>query len=151
MVRIEFIKAATVTSDEETLMLCESTRSLAESNIRFNGQSVLQPVQFLRAEYATVFDRGNQRNTISFDVRRDVDFNGELFPDVESALLFAFDLPARLRGVGVLKVELQGYASSYVRWMANAAVESVALTDPIGLNLGYAVVVSGGEITESEP
>ena len=82
MFKIEFIKQPSqVMGDLDTYLLCESSRSLAEHNFRLNGQRVFQPAQFLRAEYAQAFDRGNQRNLVAFEVARSVCFTGEKFRD----------------------------------------------------------------------
>ena len=151
MFKIEFIKPPSqVMGDSHVFLLCESSRSLAEHNFRLNGQRLSQTVQFLRAEHGTAFDRGNQRNVVSFDVVRSVDFAGEPFADAHSALVFALDLPGLLFGVGTLKLTLEGQIGTAERWLDNAVIES-SLVQTIGVALQYTHTVNGGEITDQEP
>lgn len=152
MFKIEFIKPpAVVMGDATTFLLCESSRSLAEYNFRLNGQLLFQEAQFLRADYAEQFARGNARNVVTFEVARSVDFAGEQFADAESAGLFALDAQRLLPGVGVLKLTLEGTAGSAERWLANAAMQPPALTAWAGVLLTHAFTVNGGAFSEEDP
>lgn len=139
-----------VDGQELSYVLCRSSRSLAEHDIRLNGTRILQPVNYVRGKYGAIFDRGSQRNTLSFSAWRDVDFSDQEFADGETALAFALDMPGLLNGVGTLTMELKGDDKSYTRKLLNAGVPGVSLQSINGLLLLHSFEVNGGEIVPVE-
>jgi hypothetical protein len=132
-------------------VLCNSTRSLAEHNIRLNGQRLVDYVDLVRAEYAKAFDQGNRRTLLSFDVTRDGDFDGRPFRDAEGALAWAFDQDAALPVVGHCRVTLRGRVTDTIRWIDNATVQTTQLSQVVGLAHTYTYTINGGAISRSRP
>jgi hypothetical protein len=146
MVRITFISDAAVETK-----LCDSTRNLAEHNLKFGQTRVLQVEDLMRSAFKKGFDRKNRRNTIGFDVSRSADFVGTEFASPEKAFSFALTHVNGVTGGGAsgvndlggsgrLKIELTGDDGFSVTLYAHdCLLESVQLNNPLGicLNLSY--------------
>jgi hypothetical protein len=148
MFKIELI---TLTVPAAAFVLCDSTRSLAEHNVRLNGQRVLDYVDYVRAAFATAFDMGNRRNILSFDVSRDVDFAGNAFRDPEAAFAWALDHDAALPVVSHCRITLKGRVTNEVRWLDNATVQTTQLTQIIGVAHKYNYTINAGAISKTRP
>lgn len=148
MFRVEFISLAV---PAEITMLCDSSRHLAEHNLRFNARRVLDYVDLVRAANAVGFYRGNRRNILQFSVRRDLDYGGKEFGDPEAAFAFALDHGDRFDGAGLVRLTLIGPKTAEVRWLNNAFVEAHDLSEVLGVANLYAYTINAGDITRTKP
>lgn len=148
MFKVELIS---LTTPAQAFVLCDSTKSLAEHNLRLNGQRVLDYVDYVRAEYAKAFDMGNRRNILSFDVTRDVNFEGKAFADAEGAFAWALDQDAALPVVSHCRITLKGRVTSEVRWMDNATLQVTQLNQIIGVAHKYNYTINAGAISKTRP
>lgn len=148
MFKVEYLSLDT---PPRVVLLCNSTRSLAEHNIRLNHRRVIEVVDFVRADFGTGFYRGNRRNTLSFDVRRDVDLDSKPFRDPEEAFVFALDHGDAFDAEGLIRLTLAGPKSSAIRWMQNAFVESSDLSQVLGVANAYSYTINAGAILKAKP
>lgn len=148
MFKVEFI---TLTVPARVVLLCNSSRHLAEHNLRFNGRRILDVVDLVRADYAEAHHRGNRRNTLSFDVRRDVDLQGKAFRDPEEAFAFALDHGDEFDEEGLVRITLEGRFTSAVRWLRNAFVEAHDLSEVLGVANRYSYTINAGAISKTKP
>ena len=88
------------------VVLCNTSRSIAELNVEFNHQRVIHVDQLAAVlgsgAAALAQDLANQRNTLSLRVRRDVDFSSKAFADPEAAFVFALTQPGQFPSTGIL-------------------------------------------------
>ena len=134
------------------LVLCNTSRSIAELGIELNHTRVIQVAQIFRAVNASAFDRGNQRNTLSLRVRRDKDFSDAAFADAEAAFIFSLNQPAQFPGTGVLKIRVAGTTTAATLYMLNTAITSLRNKfEDCGIAPVYEYVFNGGLITASAP
>lgn len=148
MFKVEFI---TLSVPAAVVLLCNSTRSLAEHNLRLNGRRVIDVVDLVRADFAEGFFRGNRRNTLSFDVSRDSDLDVKPFADAEAAFAFALDHGDSFDEEGLIRITLKGTKTNVVRWMNNAFVEAHDLSELIGVSTKYNYTINSGAITADRP
>jgi hypothetical protein len=72
-----------------TLILCNSSRSIAEHNLKINNRALVQSAELFEAPFVTNLYHRDDRIEFSFEVERSQDFTGTNFPDAESAFIFA--------------------------------------------------------------
>ena len=129
-----------------------STRSLAEMNVRLNHQPVFQRTDPLRAAFAVMRLRGNRRNQLTLSVRRDVDLGlTRAFADAEAALAFALDATAAVPVIGTLKLELKGAATDLTFWMKNTVIPAHSMSEWLGVAPKFDFTFDGGEIVKTNP
>lgn len=137
------------------LVLCNTSRSLAELNVRFNHRRVMAVEPLATAlgagTAALAQDFANWRHTLALTVRRNVDFAGVTFPDPEGALAFALQQPSSFPTTGVLQLQLQGTRTNLTLWLLNTAVESMVLADWLGVAPSFDYTFNGGLITATSP
>jgi hypothetical protein len=138
------------------LVLCNTTRSLAELDVKFNHRRVISIEQLAVAlgsgAAALAQDFANQRNTLSLKARRGVDFNGTAFGDPEAALLFALDQPGQFLTTGTLQMDLTGAVTvASTRYLLNCGVEGISLADWLGVAPAFDYTFNGGLITPNSP
>lgn len=148
MFKVEFI---TLAVPAQITLLCDSSRSLAEHNIRLNGRQIVDVVDLVRAEFAEGFYRGNRRTLLSFNVRRDVDFDGKAFADPEAAFAFALDQPDRFAAEGLVRLTLAGSKSNFIRWLDNAFIEASDLSEVMGVANLYQYTINAGAVSKTKP
>jgi hypothetical protein len=137
------------------LVLCNTSRSLAELNVRFNHKRVISVDNLATAlgagTAAFAQDFANWRHTLALTVRRNVDFTGATFPDPEGALVFALQQPNAFPASGILQIQLQGTTTTTTLWLLNTAVEAIALADWLGVAPSFDYTFNGGLITNTNP
>lgn len=148
MFKIEFI---TLDVPAAVTLLCNSSRSLAEHNLRFNGRRIIDVVELVRADYAVGHYRGNRRNTLTFDVRRDVDLQGKTFRDPEEAFAWGLLHPDQFDEEGRVRLTLEGTQSSHLLWFDNAFVEASDLSEVMGVANLYSYTINAGAISKTKP
>ena len=152
MLRLTFFPDGTTTS---TLVLCNTSRSLAELDVKFNHRRVINIENLATSlgsgNAALAQDFANHRNTFSLKVRRGVDFSSAAFADPEAALAFTLDQPALFTTTGALKIELVGVTTNVTRWLLNCGVEGINLADWLGVAPAFDYTFNGGLITPTAP
>ena len=152
MLTLTFFPDGTTTS---TLVLCNTSRSITELDVKFNHKRVISVEQLATAlgsgSAALAQDFANQRNTLALKVRRGIDFSSVAFADPEAALLFALDQPARFTTTGALKIQVAGATTSATRWLLNCGVEGISLADWLGVAPAFDYTFNGGLITSTAP
>lgn len=148
MFKVELISLVTPPA---TYILCDSSRSLAEHNLRLNGRRIVDYVELVRADYAQAFDLGNRRNVFSFDVTRDVDFDGKAFRDPEAAMIFALDQDALIPVISHARLTFIGSVTTAVRWLANCSVETTDLSEVLGVAHKYNYTLNGAGFSALRP
>lgn len=137
------------------LMLCNTSRSLTELDVKFNHKRSIGVEQLATAlgsgTAALAQDFANQRNTLSLKVRRGVDFSNAAFPDPEGALAFALQQPASFPTTGTLRIQLQGVTTNTTLYLLNCAVEGIALDDWLGSAPAFQYTFNGGLISNTSP
>jgi len=148
MFKVELIS---LTTPVRNFVLCNSTRSVTEHNIRLNGQRVLDFVEYVRGDYAKAFDQGNRRNVLSFDVTRDCDWEGRLFKDAEAAFAWALEQDAVLPVISLCRITLEGPKTSKTYWFDNASVQATQLNQIVGVAHTYNYTINAGAISLTRP
>ena len=133
------------------VVLCNTSRSLTEMNVTLNQRRLTEWVPGYGAGFGLAIDRGNARNVLSFDVRRDADYTPAKFPDPEGALLFALDHPNYLPGTGSLKISLAGVTTTATRWLLNCSLDTLEMPDWLGTAPLFKYVFNGGAFTATAP
>ena len=149
-------------SISSTVVLCQSTRSVAEHNVRINGRRAVDVVQTYRADVVQNFDRANSQVSLSFEVERDTDFassgNGASLADPEQAFVAAalhignssLTGYSSVRGLGSLVMVLNGAVSGVsTLTFNNAALQSVDLHEWLGILVGFSYTFVASSITKS--
>ena len=150
MLRCTFIVNGTLPA--AGLVLCNTTRSITELNVKLNHRRINDVIDLYGAVNALLLDFGNQRNTFALTARRDVDFSGAAFADPEAALLFALQQPGSLPTAGVLKIELQGAVTPLTAfYLLNCGVEGLNLADWLGVAPSFDYSFNGGLLTQAPP
>ena len=137
------------------LVLCNTTRSLSELEVKFNHKRSISVEQLATAlgsgSAALAQDFANQRNTLSLKVRRGLDFSSAAFPDPEGALAFALQQPAQFTTTGALKIQLAGVTTNITLYLLNCAVEGISMADWLGNAPAFDYTFNGGLISPSSP
>ena len=137
------------------LILCNTSRSLAELEVKFNHKRIINVENLAQAlgSGAAGFaqDFGNVRNTLSLRVRRGVDFTATAFADPEAALIFALDQPALFTTSGALKLALAGVTTTATRYLLNVGVEGINLGTWLGVAPDFEYTFNGGLISSTSP
>lgn len=138
------------------LVLCNTSRSLTELDVKFNHRrniSIEQLAQSLGSGSAALAqDFANWRNTLSLKVRRSLDFTSAPFADPEAALAFALQQPAQFPSTGTLRIQLVGQVSTNVTlYLLNCAVEGIGLADWLGTAPAFDYTFNGGLIATQSP
>ena len=137
------------------LVMCNSSRSLADLQVKFNHKRVVSVENLATAlgsgTAALAQDFANWRHTLSLTARRGVDFTGTTFPDPEGALAFALQQPASFPGPGILQIGLAGTSTNTTLWMLNTVVDGIDLTDWLGIAPSFTYSFNGGLITANSP
>ncbi len=120
-------------------------------NVTLNHRRLTEHVPGYGAAFDLAIDRGNKRNRMSFDVRRDADYTPAKFPDPEGALVFALDHPNYLPGTGTLKLSLAGVTTTATRWLLNCHLEVLDMPDWLGTAPLFKYTFNGGAITATAP
>lgn len=115
-------------------------------NLRINSSRVVQEVELLRAPFLTVFDRGNQRNEVTFDVLDNVSTGGS------TGFAEATALVAQSRcGKGLVTFTAADQAGgTFIRYMGNAMVQQINV-EHLGIMITYRYRIIGGSITAKPP
>ena len=139
------------------LVLCNTTRSITELDVKFNHKRHIQIEQLALAlgggAAALAQDFANQRNTLSLKVRRGVDFSTTpvAFADPEAALAFALNQPALFTSTGALKIVLTGVTTNVTLYLLNVGVEGINMADWLGVAPAFEYTFNGGLITTTSP
>ena len=133
------------------VVLCNTSRSLTEMNVTLNQRRLTEHVRGYGAAVDLAIDRGNLRNLLSFDVRRDADYTPTKFADPEGALLFALDHPNYLPGTGSLKISLAGVTTTATRWLLNCSLDVLEMPDWLGTAPLFKYTFNGGAFTATAP
>ena len=137
------------------LTLCNTSRSLAELDVKFNHRRSISVEQLATAlgggAAALAQDFANWRNTLSLKVRRAVDFSATAFPDPEGALAFALQQPASFGTTGTLQIGLAGVTTSATLYLLNCAIEGINMADWLGEAPAFDYTFNGGLITNTSP
>jgi len=138
------------------LVLCNTSRSLTELDVKFNHKRSVSVEQLATAlgsgSAALAQDFGNWRNTLSLKVRRGLDFTSAAFVDPEAALAFALQQPAQFPTTGTLRIQLVGQVSTKVTlYLLNCAVEGISLADWLGTAPAFDYTFNGGLISTVSP
>lgn len=153
MLTLTFIPSGGNASDG--LVLCNSSRSLPDLNVKFNHKRVVSVDNLATVlgggTAALAQDLANWRHTLSLTARRGVDFTGAAFPDAEGALAFALQQPASFPGVGILQIGLAGTTTNTTLWMLNTVVDGIDLADWLGVAPAFTYNFNGGLITANSP
>ena len=115
-------------------------------NLRINSSRVVQEVELLRAPFLTVFDRGNQRNEITFDVL------DNLSAPTSTGFAEATALAAQNRcGKGLVTFTCaDNTGGTFIRYLANAIVQQTS-AEHLGIMITYSYRILGGSITAKPP
>lgn len=156
MLTLTFIPDGALVADG--LVLCQTSRSLAELNVRVNHKRVISVenlAQVLGSGQAGLAqDFGNWRMTFGLTVRRGVDFTApapKAFADPEAALAFALQQPTSFSGTGILQIDLKGTTTNTTLWLLNVAVEGIGLAEWLGVAPKFDYNFNGGLITANSP
>lgn len=137
------------------LVLCNTTRSITELDVKFNHKRNISVEQLATAlgsgAAALAQDLANWRNTLSLRVRRGVDFTPTAFPDPEGALAFALQQPAQFPTTGTLRIQLVGVTTNTTLYLLNCAVEGINLADWLGQAPAFDYTFNGGLISSVSP
>ncbi len=133
------------------IVLVQTSRSLAELDVKFNHKRLIQTEQGFGAAAAAFFDKANAQNALSLKVRRGVDFTSAPFPDPEGALAFALQQPASFPSTGCLRIQMVGTTTNQTLYMLNASVGALSLADWLGNAPAFDYVFNGGIITATSP
>ena len=138
------------------LVLCNTTRSITELDVKFNHKRSIGVEQLAAAlgggSAALAQDFANWRNTLSLKVRRNVDFTGAAFPDPEGALGFALQQPAQFPTTGTLRIQLAGVTTNLTLYLLNCAVEAIASSyNDLGVSPAFQYTFNGGLISSTSP
>jgi hypothetical protein len=137
------------------LVLCNTSRSLSELDVRFNHRRSIGVEQLAVAlgggAAALAQDFANWRNTLSLRARRDMDFTAASFPDPEAALAFALNQPGQFATTGTLQIKLAGVTTNATLYLLNCAVEGISLADWLGAAPAFDYVFNGGLISSVSP
>jgi hypothetical protein len=112
------------------------------SDFRFENGSVIQDVEFFRGSEPSFFDRGNQRGTVTFTVRR-------LHNDTTDAQLFCLDHGGSATKVGLVTFTATGGGRDGVRY-ANGALQPMGASF-MGLQSTIQYRLSIGKILTKKP
>lgn len=134
------------------LILCLSTRSVAEHNVRLNNRSLSELAEPYQSDFTRNFDRSNDRNVFSFDCDRSDDFDGAPFVDAEAAAQFAFlhlggGKDTAIHGTGVLNLVLTGKVTQVNIQLANVVKQSVDWAEWSGTLIKLSYVFTCGLIS----
>jgi hypothetical protein len=154
MLQLTFIPDGALLADG--ILLCASSRSLAELNVKFNHQRIISLEQLATAlgsgAAALAQDFANWRNILDLRVRRDVDFSAVKFPDPEAAFIFALDQPASFPTTGILQIKVTGVSTTATRWLLNTAVKGIENRfEDLGVAPAFDYQFDGGLITKDSP
>ena len=140
------------------LVLCNTSRSITELEVKFNHKRQITVEQLATAlgsgNAALAQDFANWRNTLSLKVRRGVDFTTPTpvaFADPEAALVFALDQPAQFPSTGTLKIVVAGTSTSATRYLLNVGVEGLNMAEWLGVAPAFDYTFNGGLITNTSP
>jgi hypothetical protein len=141
------------------IVLCNTTRSITELNVKFNHKRVITVSQLAASlgsgAAALAQDLSNQRNTLSLRVRRSVDMEATpvAFPDPEGALAFALQQPAQFATTGALRIQLVGSGGTNTTlYMLNAGIEVIDMKyEDLGVAPAFDYTFNGGLITTTSP
>lgn len=114
----------------------------AAANFRISHQRAVQAAQLIGSDFAAFYGRGNQQNTIRFEVSR-------VHADLETAMEFVLDHPGSLPDSGLLKIETN--AGTGDRWIADAVLVSCELVAYAGTATVHAYTIAGGEVLTTDP
>lgn len=137
------------------IVLCNTTRSITELEVKFNHKRQIAVEQLATAlgsgTAALAQDFANWRNTLSLKVRRSVDLTSTAFPDPEGALYFALNQPASFPTTGALQIKLVGVTTNQTLYLLNCGVESIGLADWLGTAPAFEYTFNGGLISATSP
>ena len=136
-------------------MLCNTSRSLAELEVKFNHKRQITVEQLAQAisggGAGLALDMGNVRHTLSLKVRRALDFTSAAFPDPEGALAFALTQPQSFPTTGCLRLQLVGTTTNTTLYLLNVGVEGINLADWLGEAPAFEYQFNGGLISNTSP
>ncbi|MGA2243817.1 MAG: hypothetical protein ABSH48_02365 [Verrucomicrobiota bacterium] len=134
------------------IVLCNTTRSLSELDVRFNHKRIIQSEAGFGAAAMSLFDQANWQNTLSLKIRRSQDFSANAFPDPEGALAFALQQPASFPTTGCLRIQLQGVTTNVTLYLLNCGLESIQSNyNDLGIAPAFEYTFNGGLISTTSP
>ena len=145
-----------ITISPPFLCLCQSSRSVAEHNVRLNGRRLTEIFEAYRADTVQDIDRANSRLKLSFEVLRDCDFapttNGTAFTTADAAFYVAakhlgdsnLSGSRMIRGTGTLTVALSGQPNLVFN---NASLESADMSEWNGVAIKIQYVFNAASVT----
>lgn len=143
-----------ITADvaEQPVVLCDAPDPIPTFGISLNHARVNDIQELFQAAYAVGFDRGNRRNTLSFQTTRGRDASGTAFTSPAAAMQFALLLPSQLPAEAIAKIEMgDGPTAEFTVFMLNTLTERADLAKVNGVSLGFVFTLNGGEIVANLP
>lgn len=134
--------------------LCDSPSELAVHGIQLNGRPILQVVDFPRALFPRVFDRGNRRVTITFGTFRNKGFDNVPFTGPAQSFAFSFDMCAFeeiLPHFGFVTIEASDSTASVIRYLDRCGLEQIGLEKINGAGLWCAYQLIAGKPLNAAP
>ena len=138
------------------LVLCSTSRSVAELGVEFNHERVITVQQLATNPgsgiAALAQDYSNVRNTLSLRVRRGVDFATAAFADPEAAFVFALTQPAQFPNTGTLKIAVAGATTTATLYLLNCGMQRIRNRfEDLGIAPVFDYTFNGGLITATSP
>ena len=118
--------------------------SEGHSNLRINGRQIVHEPDFLRAASIDVFNRDNQRTTLTFQTSK-------LFDDQAEAEVWMLErYPTMLSLCGLLILTAKSETKEIDRWCEKAAVVSLG-TSEMGVSITLFWEIHAGKILTEKP
>ena len=133
----------TVSTAAGTITLADDN-DLARSNLRINGQRLVDEVHGFRADWVQLFDRGNRKTVISFDVKR-------VFESSFDAIVTALDHNTKVPIIGLIELTISEGGQLARRWLQNASIMAVDIPRQRGAALWFTYQITGGEVLTTHP
>lgn len=124
--------------------LTDSPETIVQSNLRYNGQRVVQVAQFLRGTNVKAFGRGNRQFTLAFEGTR-------THASVLEAGLFVLDHDGEIPLSGLVELVLHDGAEEAVRWIPDAAIVGVNLIRQRGVMTRWDYSLVAGQVLKANP
>jgi hypothetical protein len=126
---------------------CDGTREggVGTSRLRFRVARKLQTAEIFRAPTVNIFQRGNTKTTLTFEVVR-------TFPDQKSADLYALQHETLVPITGLITfTSFATNGQKTIRYLNPGFVESHELVEQIGVTTRHQYQIIGGAVTATMP
>jgi len=132
----------TLTSKSVGIFILAAGGRRSPRNLRINSSRAVQEAELLRAPYLAIFDRGNQRNEVTFDVL------DNLSTPFSTGQAEAILLLAQNRcGKGLVTFTgADNAGGAFIRYMNNAVVQQTSAQHS-GIMITYSYRILGGSIS----